>query len=145
MQVFIAGSPFYTAERLDVRRLNKQIIECRQIMRAINAESDEWASHPCVNMYREHLEWLSYYLRTLEYYKEGQMSDSRFWSMQADRVRPSFHTAEYFVQMKRRLFTKNNAFYCQWATLGRSEVNWYYVDGEWLYYRNGKRVSSPQE
>ena len=48
MQIFIIGSPFETAQALDKRRLNKQIIECRQIMKAINGESEAWANHPCV-------------------------------------------------------------------------------------------------
>ena len=36
MQIFIVGSPIETADTLDKRRLNKQIIECRQILAAIN-------------------------------------------------------------------------------------------------------------
>jgi hypothetical protein len=36
MQVFIVGSPLETAKALDNRRLNKQIIECQQILDALN-------------------------------------------------------------------------------------------------------------
>lgn len=36
MQVFIIGSPLSTARALDKRRLNKQIIECEQILSALN-------------------------------------------------------------------------------------------------------------
>ena len=32
MQVFIIGTPFETAESLDKKRLNKKIIECKQIL-----------------------------------------------------------------------------------------------------------------
>ena len=32
MQVFIIGSPFETAKCLDSKRLNKQIMECGQIL-----------------------------------------------------------------------------------------------------------------
>ena len=35
MQVFIVGTPYETAEALDAKRLNKQIIENKQIMDAI--------------------------------------------------------------------------------------------------------------
>lgn len=39
MQVFIVGSPLYTAKSLDKRRLNKQIIEYRQILDAIKGKA----------------------------------------------------------------------------------------------------------
>lgn len=32
MQIFIIGTPFETAKALDRKRLNKQIIECQQIL-----------------------------------------------------------------------------------------------------------------
>jgi hypothetical protein len=53
---------------------------------------------------------------------------------------PPFHTQEYLNQMKRRLYTKNREHYKQWAELGESEQNYYYVDGEWRVYENGKRI-----
>lgn len=41
MQVFTPyPEPFKTADCLDSRRLNKQIIECRQILAAIKGESN---------------------------------------------------------------------------------------------------------
>lgn len=39
MQIFIVGSILETAKALDKRRLNKQIIECKQILAAIDGES----------------------------------------------------------------------------------------------------------
>ena len=38
MQVFIVGTPFSTAIHLDKKRLNKQIIECHQILDTINGK-----------------------------------------------------------------------------------------------------------
>ena len=143
MQIFITGTPFETAQALDKRRLNKQIIECRQILKAINGESKAWANHPCVKMYRSHVEWLEMYLGALDDYRDGNMEHAKFFSLLADKHwRPPFHTQEYFNQMKRRLYTKDHEHYKQWAHLGESDINWYYVDGEWLLYRNGKRLSS---
>ena len=46
---------------------------------------------------------------------------------------------EYYDQMKRRLYTKDKSWYSQWAHLGESVENWYFVDGEWRKYVNGKR------
>ena len=55
---------------------------------------------------------------------------------------PKFHTEAYFNQMKRRLYTKDKAFYEGFKHLGESFINWYYVDGEWLYYKDGKKVKN---
>lgn len=142
MQVFIVGSPIETALTLGSKRLNKQIIECRQILKAIAGESKAWANHPCVLMYREHTFWLKAYMRVLSMYQKGIEDGAILASYVADEFRPPFHTEDYFNQMKRRLFTKDNEHYKQWSHLGESDVNWYYVDGEWRYYSSGKRISS---
>ena len=51
MNVFVIGSPIETAKCLDPRRLNKQIIECKQILKAIDGETKAWANHPATKMY----------------------------------------------------------------------------------------------
>ena len=147
MQVFIVGSPFETAEVLDDRRLNKQIIECGQILDALNG-AKAWSNHPCVLQYRGHQEWLMSYKECLVACRNGksyESPDGGFYDMRdasrfCEAVRPPFHTKEYFDQMKRRLYTKDPAHYAQWAHLGESEENWYFVDGEWRKYKNGKRI-----
>ena len=144
MQIFIVGSPLEIADALDKRRLNKQIIECRQILGAIHGTSKAWRNHPCVLMYKEHTKWVENYLHCLESARYQYMAAS-IYSLNADKLRPPFHTEEYFNQMKRRLYTKDNDYYRQWESLGESDVNHYFVDGEWRYYRNGKRIASPSE
>ena len=57
MQVFIIGSPLETAMALDRRRLNKQIIECRQILNAIFGKTNAWVNHPCTLQYHKHKHW----------------------------------------------------------------------------------------
>lgn len=141
MQIFIIGSPIETADVLDRRRLNKQIIECRQILAAIEGRSKAWANHPCVLMYRKHTSWLKNFLQCLESARHQYMA-ANIYSLNADRIRPPFHTEGYFNQMKRRLYTKDNEYYKQWSHLGESDVNWYCVDGEWRYYRGGRRILS---
>ena len=138
MQVFIVGTPFETARALDKRRLNKQIIECQQILDALNG-AKAWSNHPCVLQYRGHEEWLKLYKYILEAYRYPHAS-AVYYDLVADKCRPPFHTQEYFDQMKRRLYAKDPIHYAQWADLGTSEENWYFVDGEWRIYRNGKRI-----
>lgn len=145
MQIFITGSPFETAKALDKKRLSKQIIEAKQVLKAVNGESKAWEKHPVVKMYRDPgaVLYLKGYLLILENYRDGKMFMIRFLNKIIYAIRPDFHTEEYYDQMKRRLYTKDNAHYAQWASLGQSEVNWYY-DPEthsWLYYKNKKRTS----
>lgn len=139
MQVFIVGSPLETAEALDAKRLNKQIIECLQILDALNG-AQAWSNHPCTLQYRGHEEWLVHYLSCLSSYKHQAIFHARVYSDLAGMCTPQFHTQEYFNQMKRRLYTKNKAHYKQWAYLGESQDNWYFVNGEWRKYINGKRI-----
>ena len=140
MQVFIVGSPLVTAMALDKRRLNKQIIECRQILDALNG-AKAWSNHPCVLQYRGYEKWLMNYMGCLIRYQAGQPTMAKT-SSQWCKIHgtPPFHTQEYFDQMKRRLYTKDPVHYAQWAHLGESEDNWYFVDGEWRKYKNGKRI-----
>lgn len=140
MQVFIVGTPFETARALDKRRLNKQIIECQQILDALNG-AKAWSNHPCVLQYRGHEEWLKLYKYILEAYRYPHAS-AAYYDLVADKCRPPFHTQEYFDQMKRRLYSKDPAHYAQWANLGESEDNWYWSQKEnkFIKYRNGKRI-----
>ena len=139
MQVFIVGTPLETAMALDPRRLNKQIIETRQILDALNG-AKAWSNHPCTLQYRGHDLWLRNYMKCLYAYRSGDVFSAECFSGACECIRPVFHTEEYFNQMKRRLVTKNEILYSQWAHLGTSEINHYFVDNEWRYYKNGKRV-----
>lgn len=140
MQVFIIGTPLETAMALDKLRLNKQVIECRQILDAFDGKS-AWSNHPCTLQYMEHKEWLKAYTLCLErYIKRGCDFMAEMWDMLAQGLTPDWHTEEYLSQMKRRLYTKNNEHYKQWAHLGESQQNWYFVDGAWRVYNNGKRL-----
>ena len=139
MQVFIIGTPLETAKALDPKRLRKQIIECRQILDALNGNS-AWSNHPCVLQYREYKTWLQYYTRCLECYSQGFPYTPMWYSEHSFVYQPPFHTQEYYDQMKRRLYTKDKEHYKQWANLGESQENWYFVDGVCRKYINGKRI-----
>lgn len=145
MQIFITGSPLETAKALDKKRLNKQIIEAKQIIMALNGETKAWANHPVVKMYESPAAvlWLKGYLKILENYKEGRGFLLKFLNKIVHAIRPDFQSLEYFDQMKRRLYTKDNVHYAQWAHLGTSEVNWYWSpqDNKWIYYKNKKKTN----
>lgn len=139
MQVFIIGSPYETAMALDPLRLNKQIIETEQILHALNG-AKAWSRHPAVLQYRGHERWLEHYLSCLVLYKHNASIHAGVCSDLARMCTPEWHCPEYYNQMKRRLYTKNPEHYKQWEHLGKSNQNFYYVDGEWRIYENGKRV-----
>ena len=141
MNVFIIGTPLETAKVLDKKRLNKQIIECGQMLKAISGESKAWANHPATKMYSGHWLWLRDYMKCLDAYRNGDMITAEVFDMCCRQITPAFHCQEYFDQMKRRLYTKDNEYYKQWESLGESDVNWYVVDGAWKFYRNGKVIN----
>ena len=146
MQVFIVGSPLETAMALDGARLRKQRIEVQQILAALNG-AKAWSNHPCVLQYRGHEGWLKIYSECLELeLLKTPNNDAAITAIQAvasvmaEKLTPCFHTQEYFDQMKRRLYTKDPEHYAQWADLGKSDENYYYVDGQWRIYKDGKRL-----
>ena len=139
MQVFIVGSPLETARALSKRHLNNQINEASIILAALNG-AKAWSNHPCVLQYRGYEKWLRYYKRSLVQYVRGRKSLASHFSVLADEIRPKWHTQDYFDQMKRRLYTKNKEHYKQWADLGKSDENYYYIDGQWRIYKDGKRL-----
>ena len=126
---------------LDPKRLRKQIIECRQILDALNGNS-AWSNHPCVLQYRGYEEWLWAYKQCLDGYAMGDTVNAKVYNILADGIRPDWHTQKYYNNMKARLYTKDKEHYKQWAYLGTSEENWYWSQeqGEWRKYVNGKRI-----
>ena len=140
MQVFLTGTVLETAKALDKQRLNKQIIECQQILDAINGTGKGWFNHPVVHMYKNHAKWLQIYKWILEEWREEKSDLLMLFHLDdyCTEHMPGFINEAYLTNMKRRLYTKNNNHYKQWEELGTSDVNWYYVDGKWKKYKDGK-------
>lgn len=138
MQVFVPyPSPIDVAKCLDPKRLRKQIIECDQILKAIRGKSEAWKNHPVVKMYKNYTQFLCAYSDTLWCFMNGSDMAPGL-SEYADRYRPPFLTDDFCDQHKRRLFTKAPELYPQFAEYGKSEENWYFVDGKIVKYLNGK-------
>lgn len=141
MQIFVPyKEPLEVAKCLDRRRLNKQIIETRQIINAITGVSAAWFNHPVVHMYRNHLDFLSNYERCLYAYFSGSNETALMFSNEAVRCLPEFINDDLCNQHKRRLYTKDNVHYKQFSEYGESLENWYIIGGELIKYNNGKKV-----
>lgn len=146
MQVFVAStSCFETASQLDRKRLNKQIIEAGQILKAIHGEGKGWHRHPATLMYAHYAAWLELYRMCLQAYFSGDMETAKECSSQADALRPPFLTDKLCAQHRRRLFTKAPDQYPQFSGYGTSLENWYVVDGKLLKYVGGKQIKEPME
>lgn len=142
MQVFCPyKEPIKTARCLDALRLNKQIIECKQIESAFSGGA--WSNHPVTRMYEECTNnrlYLINYRKCLSFYKDGDIDKAEAFNLLAMRTLPDFMDDAFCDQHKRRLYTKNNEHYKQWAHLGESQENWYVINGELIKYVNGKRL-----
>ena len=140
MQIFIPSpSCLQTARQLDKRRLNKQIIEAAQILRAIDGEGKGWKNHPVTQMYRPYKQWLQLYRSCLMEFQRGNIEAADQISRQADEIRPPFVNESFCCQHARRLYTKAPELYPQFAALGISQENWYVINGAIICYVNGKR------
>lgn len=73
MNVFIIGSVIDTAISLDKRRLNKQIIECHQILDTLSGKKKAWSNHPCVLQYKTDIGWLRAYKVCLNAYSNKRI------------------------------------------------------------------------
>lgn len=139
MQIFIVGTVYETAQSLDPRRLWKQILETDQIIAALEGNA-AWSGHPVVLMYKDHIDFLKLYRSTLGLYRNGNLEEAQRISDLAELLKPDFLGPLLYDQMKRRLYTKDKNYYSQWKDLGESDTNYYYVNGEWRKYKNGKRI-----
>lgn len=142
MQVFLIGTPFETAASLDFKRRNRQISECKLIIKAIENPYTGWFRMPVTKMYSGNLAFLKHYQNTLELYKNGLIKEAENESKLAMMHKPEFYTDAFLNHMKRRLYTKDPVFYQQWSTLGKSDINVYYVNGCWCAFRNNKKINS---
>lgn len=145
MQIFLPfDDPIKTAECLDFRRLNKQIIECNTILKAIDEKpGTPWRNHPVVRMYGDHTEFIRHYVRVLELYRNKVFTNELMAeNAMAINSIPKFITGEFCNQHKRRLYTKDPIHYKYFECYGTSDENWYIVDNKLLIYKNGKLIST---
>ena len=138
MTIFIIGSVEDTADELDYKRFNKQIIECKWIIDMAEGRMKE-SNHPAYLMYKDHIEWVKLYRDAFIAYREKDYPLCTLLSLRAEKIKPPFICPELCENFKRRLYEKDPAHYADWAHLGASAVNYYYVDGQWLRYENGKK------
>lgn len=144
MNVFIPYSDILkTIKSLDLRRANKQVLECETILRASVAEIKGYQNHPCTLMYKPYPDWLHWYKVVLkEYLLKGETSWlQELIRMQPD-LRPDFIGYEPLHRAHRaRLYQKDQSHYCQFGEDAKfTDLNWYIVGDQIKKYKNGKLI-----
>lgn len=129
MQIFIVGSPLETAQSLDPRRFHRQLSEAKIVRKAIDGKNG-WKG-PLVEMYRNHTKWLDLYILVFEAIRVDDYALANYINNQAMQITPTFHCEEYILNMKRRLFTKDNIYYKKWSEFGESNINMYWEVDKW--------------
>ena len=138
MTIFLTGTAADTADDLDPKRLNRQIQECGWLINMVEG-TGKWKYHPCNFMYKDHIDWVKKYRNCLVAYKNKDYDKCLELSDEAEKIKPSFICEELYTNFKKRLYTKDPIIYCRWEHLGTSEANYYFVDGNWWKYENGKK------
>ena len=138
MTIFLNGTCADTADDLDVKRLNRQIQECYWLINMVEG-TGKWKNHPCNFMYKDHIDWVKKYKDCLLAYKNKDYKLCLQLSQEAELIQPDFICEDLYINSKRRLYAKDPEFYKRWSHLGKTEANYYYVDGNWWKYENGKK------
>lgn len=138
MTIFLTGTVADTADDLDVKRLNRQIQECYWLINMVEG-TGKWKNHPCNFMYKDHIDWVKKYKDCLLAYKNKDYKLCLQLSQEAELIQPDFICEALYTNFKRRLYAKDPEFYKRWSHLGKTEANYYYVDGHWWKYENGKK------
>lgn len=138
MTIFLTGTPAVTADDLDPKRLNRQIQECGWLINMVEG-TGKWKNHPCNFMYKDHIDWVKKYRDCLKAYKDGKFDLCRDLSLEAETIKPDFLCDALYTHFQRRLYTKAPEYYKRWEHLGETEANYYFVDGHWWKYENGKK------
>lgn len=125
------------AKCLDSKRFNKQIIEIDTML------NGKWSNHPVYKMYiPQHRDFLIAYRDLFIAYRNKANTNTLIeLNDLCNMLLPNFIDDNFCMFHARRLYTKNNEHYKQFAYLGTSDVNIYFVNGEYVYYENGKKLN----
>ena len=142
MQTFLPYADFgKSAACLDNKRLNKQIIECKQILMALDGKTKGWRNHPAVLMWKGHQGALfDYALCCAEEYRDraGHPHSLHNWFLEpwnkTSVVYPRWIGYEPFHSMHRAvLLDKDPEWYSQFDWTEKPAVK----------VPNGSRMSYP--
>ena len=140
MQTFLpSSSPLYTAMALDNKRLNKQILECYQILKVLATNGKAWRNHPAVLMWDGHENALVKYVNHMiaEAKHRGIKTDKNeenintlvsIYSKQWDDSEPEWmkdkeKLGRIVATHRANLYRKDPIYYSEYAKVVNSKYN----------------------
>jgi len=142
MQTFLPYKSFYlSAQALDSKRLNKQILEGYQILKVLNNDDPKaaWRNHPAVKMWRGHEGQLWLYIMSMvkEADNRGIKTDTNLKNLRALQKATSqnwmwglpmwykdpFTLVKVLTTHKANLYTKDPVYYESFETAVTHEEN----------------------
>jgi len=159
MQTFLPSSDYeHSAQILDNKRLNKQILEGYQIIKILSgaSESGAWRNHPAVLMWKESENHLMNYIDHMVYeadwrgiktdknvsnLKALKHSFSHMWGNKEPVWSKPEHITRVVTTHKANLYRKDPIIYARFATAKDSEFNKPCCD-KCLYYWATHRESN---
>lgn len=120
MNIYVFGSPYTTARLLSNEERMKQIYATQRVMSAINNGN---LSDPRVAQYKGHMQWIKYYMLSLNSYRHNHPTGQKLafmYSEKADKIRPVFHDLDYFV-------------YCEKLYAQKRDIDKYYDHNKQMF------------
>lgn len=128
MQTFVPEQTFeLCAQRLDQRRLNKQIAECGQIAAALKPGAKGWRNHPATLMWKGYENALISYRNAClsEWVRRGYNSTRELWPLNSGPVvMPHWWGGIIHLTHRSNLLRKDPVYYSQflWTLEDNSPV-----------------------
>lgn len=118
MQTFMPLPDFgASAQVLDYRRLGKQRIEARQLIKAILDENNGWHRHPAVKMWSGYIAALTEYGNAMirEWQRRGYVNNLHIVSNGPVILPPWFGDERFHASHRSNLLRKNSDYYGQFG------------------------------
>jgi hypothetical protein len=144
MQVFITEKSYkLSAQRLDNLRLNKQIIECNQIYKAIKGITDGWKNHCVTRLWEDYPEELMKFA-TECYFELGRRGKNpckpykfQIWTESTISELPHFIKLDWWLNaMRSHLLAKDYEHYSKFKWTAEPVYGYYAINkyGDWQKY-----------
>ena len=131
MQTFIPyPSAGESAKVLDYRRLGKQRVEAMQLITIIEgkAKSKDWANHPAVGLWKDHLDALKLYYNCIIFEWVGRhfKNNMPILPMPTEPVKyPAwFGRDDFHSRHRAALLAKNPEWYSQWGWTEEPKIDY---------------------
>lgn len=114
MQTFLPYPDFEkTAKCLDSKRLGKQRVEARQIIKNLTGERDRWYGHPAVQMWKGYVEALKSYFNVIskEWKRRGYEHNLGYYEVGKVKYPPWLGNKEFHRSHRSNLLRKKPEFY----------------------------------